>query len=264
MSEQVWKIGDCLELLPGIPDNSIDLVFADPPFNVKKKYGDVGNDNKNNYNLWCSKWISECFRVLKPTGSFYLMTITKHLDFILPEMSTHGVFINLISWRNVSGAIHERSFWNEYQPIVFYGKTDGYKFNRYTQVSDRGARRWGKYSTEFKGQIMDRWDDINFVYAGGVIHPEAILKKGTKKKAHPAQMPRGIVERAIKFSTDVGDTVLDPFAGSGTTLRVCRETDRNGIGIELEPKNECIIKEHLLVNTPRLDTWDCGAIDKVA
>jgi DNA modification methylase len=83
---------------------------------------------------------------------------------------------------------------------------------------DQEWTRWGGYSTEYKGQLKDRWDDIKFVYAGSITHPEAILKPGTNAKAHPAQMPLGLPQRAMMFSTDVGDVVLDPFNGSGTTV----------------------------------------------
>ncbi len=252
MIKQEYKIGDCLELLKELPDNSIDLVFTDPPFNISKNYG-LYKDNRNDYQQWCEKWIKECFRVLKDTGTFYLMTLTRHLEWTLPIMSKEGYFINLISWRNVSACHTKNHFWNEYQPIAMYGKTKNYKFNTYAEIEETGWRRWGGYSTEYKGQIKDRWDNIPFVYAGSIHHPEAILQPGTNKKAHPTQMPIGLPKRAILFSSDENDIILDPFLGSGTTLRACRETNRNAIGFEINPDYEWIIKEHTLTNISTLE-----------
>ena len=245
--KQEYKFGDCLDLLKELDNNSIDLVFTDPPFNISKDYG-LYKDNRNDYKDWCEQWIKECFRVLKDTGTFYLMTITKHLEWKLPIMGKYGVFINLISWKNVSASHSKNQFWNEYQPIIMYGKTKNYKFNTYAEIIDSKWRRWGGYSTEYKGQVKDRWDDIPFVYAGSIHHSEAILEPGTNRKAHPTQMPIKLPKRAILFSTNEGDTVLDPFLGSGTILRACKETNRNGIGFEINKEYENVIKERLLIN----------------
>jgi site-specific DNA-methyltransferase (adenine-specific) len=232
--------GDALEILKKMPANSVDLVFADPPFNVGKAY----KDKRDDYRLWCRRWIGLCFRLLKPTGSFYLMTLSKHLEWKMPLMAIHGKFINLITWRNVSASHGKRSFWLEYQPIMLYGKTDEYIFNTYAQVDmdpvERyrkfNRKRWGGYSTEYKGQLKDRWDNIPFVYAGSIKHKEAVLEKGTNKKAHPCQMPVTLAERAILFSTNEGDRVLDPFVGSGSTAIAAIRTDRHYTGIDLEQK----------------------------
>jgi site-specific DNA-methyltransferase (adenine-specific) len=231
-------LGDCLDILPTLEDNSVDVVFADPPFNINKKYGDNGNDNRKDYYEWCGVWIYECFRVLKDTGTFYLMTIDRHLEKKFPMMGQHGVFINLIKWRNVSASHSKRNFWNSTQPILMYGKTKDYKFNTYAERRHIKLenRRWGGYSTKPQGQLLDYWDDIPFIYAGSAAHSEAIIKPRTNEKAHPTQMPIGLAIRAITFSSDEDDIVLDCFFGSGTTGVACVQTGRNFIGIEIEPK----------------------------
>ena len=92
----------------------------------------------------------------------------------------------------------------------------------------------------FDGEVTRRsrnvnyWDDITFVYAGSVAHPEAILKPGTNEKVHPTQMPVGLAARCILFSTNAGDLVPDPFSGSGTTSVACIKLARRFIGIERE------------------------------
>jgi len=237
--------GDCLELMRELPDGCVDLVFADPPFNVGKKYG-AYRDDRVDYRDWCAEWVFECFRLLSGPGSFYLMTITRHLEWLMPLMAGHGMFINLITWRNVSACHSKRQFWGEYQPILFYGKTTDYIFNTYAEIIPDGQRRWGGYSTEYKGQFKDRWDDIPFVYAGSISHPEAVIMPGSSRKAHPAQMPVNLAKRAIRFSSNEGGVILDPFLGSGTTAVAAAELDRNFIGMELNPDYVEIARRRLL------------------
>jgi len=227
--------GDCLEIMQTLQSESVDMIFADPPFNVGKKYGGKSDtDNRSDYYEWCAAWIAEGFRLLKPTGTFYLMTIPRHVFRIGCQMEKHGVFINKVEWRNVSAFHNKRGFWSSTQPIVVFGKTDKYKFNTYAQRRKIQWLRWGGYSTRPQGQLLDYWDDIAFVYAGSVAHPEAILKPGTHMKVHPTQMPVNLAVRCILFSTEKGDTVLDPFSGSGTTGIACIKLGRRFIGIERE------------------------------
>lgn len=232
------RLGDCLEIMRGMPDASVDLVFADPPFNVGKQYGNGHNDKRADYYEWCEQWIDECFRILKDTGTIYLMTITRHLGKLYPMLDSRGVFVNHINWRNVSAARAPRSFWNESQPILMYGKSTCYTFNQYaeTRKIEKKNLRWGGYSTEPKGQMLDYWNDIPFVYAGSIHHPEAILIEGTNKKSHPAQMPIALIRRAIVFSTNENDLVYEPFGGLCAGAVVCHETNRNYIASEQNPE----------------------------
>lgn len=230
--------GDVLEILPDFVDQ-FQLVFADPPFNVGKKYG-ANNDRlpKQDYILWCQKWMTLCHDSLRSTGVFWLMTIDKHLEFKLPYMAHLGmVFINLVKWRNVQAVRAPKSFWISTQPIAVYGKTEKYVFHHLAQtrkIADENLR-WGGYTTAPKGQLLDYWDDIPFVYAGSIAHPEAYLVPGTNKKVHPAQMPTGLAIRAIEFCTNPGDYVLDPFMGSGTVGVACTRLGRKYVGIEINP-----------------------------
>lgn len=240
--------GDVLDILPKLPANSVDLIFADPPFNVGKAY----QDNRADYHLWCRRWIGLCFRLLKPTGSFYLMTLSKHLEWKMPIMALHGKFINLIIWRNVSASHNKRQFWCEYQPIMLYGKTDDYIFNTYAQYCE-GVTFWAKErNTNAKGQMKDRWDDITNIYAGSISHPEALIQSGTNKKAHPCQMPIGLAARAILFSTNEDAVMLDPFIGSGTTAIAAIRTNRHYIGIELEQGFVDLANERIRVENSQL------------
>ena len=253
-------LGDCLDLMGEMEDSSVDMIFADPPFNIQKKYGkDATKDNRTDYYEWCEAWITEGFRVLKDTGTFYLMTLDRHLEKKLPMMGKHGVFINIVKWRNVSAAHDRRRFWESTQPIIVYGKTSDYSFNQYGERRKipKEGQRWGRYTTHAKGQLLDFWDDIPLVYAGGAHHKEAILKPGTNSKIHPAQMPIGLPERAIRFSTNKGDLILDPFIGSGTTAIAAIRTGRHYIGFEKDPGYYNMVQERINKATEqdKLTTW---------
>ena len=223
---------NCLDTMARMPDNFVDMIFADPPFNVGKKYNGYKDDVKD-YFGWQEQWIKECFRVLKNTGTFYLMTLDRNLPNTLYSMAKYGYFINLIKWRNVSASHNKRSFWMSSQPIAMYGKTEQYIFNTYAETRET-FKAWDKKRDErMKGQLLDYWDDIPFVYAGSIVHKEAILKPATKQKLHLAQMPEQLPGRAILFSTNENDLVYDPFMGSGTTAIASYKLKRNYIGSEI-------------------------------
>jgi len=114
--------GDCLEIMKGISDSSIDLVFADPPFNRKKNYGIYkDNENKKTYLEWVEKWIQECFRILKNTGNFFIMIDSKNVGYYQVMMDKYGIFENLIIWCR-GGASTKRKFNPYHQDILFYSK----------------------------------------------------------------------------------------------------------------------------------------------
>lgn len=229
--------GLCEDVLKTILDESVDMVFADPPFNVGKKYAGKAGDQRGDYYEWCAVWIAECYRVLKPTGTFYHMTIDRHLEKLFPLMGA-GVFVNLIKWQNRSTQSNPLSFLNFTQPIFMYGKTDDYIFHEKAEKRARSgmSRSWSKTRKPYARKMIDYWNDISAIFAGSVQHAEIILEPGTNKKAHLAQAPMGLTDRCIRFSTDEGATILDPFNGSGTTGASCIKLDRNFIGIEPEQK----------------------------
>ena len=246
MTDVKLYLGDCLEVMRGMPENSVDFCFADPPFNIGKRYS-AYEDKREDYYEWQDEWVGEVFRVLKDTGSVAIMTITKHLEKLFPSMGSRGVFISQVIWRNVSANHNNKGFWMSYQPVLLYGKTENYKFNKLAELRkvQKENQRWGGYTTGPIGYLLDYWDDIPFVYAGSIHHKEAILTEGTNKKAHPCQMPTALAGRFIDFCTDPGDTVLDPFVGSGTTLASCVLLNRNGIGIEIDPTYFAIAEKRI-------------------
>jgi DNA modification methylase len=236
---------DCLEGLKMIPDNSIDLVWTDPPYNIDYGY-DIYKDKKIDYYIWCGEWIKESHRILKTDGSIFI----KMWSFNIPQICwalDYNKFDmkNIIIWKRHSQAGYMDRFLGGYETILFYSKSKESKFypDRILKKS-KFTKRWdGK--KEYKGRLHDIWTDIKPVTCGSLKHPEGIYKEGSGEKLHPAQHPTELVTRCVISTTNEGDTVLDPFMGSGTTAVACKQLQRNFIGFELSQKYVDIANKRL-------------------
>lgn len=227
----------CVDVLKGLKkldDESVDLVFADPPFNLNKDYG-IDKDNRDDYFGWCDAWICECFRVLKKTGSFYLMNYPKNIFDLGLIMRKYGFFKNMIIWKQTKPPT-KNYFVIGYQPILFFTKeARDYVFNRYAETK-KPETDGVIYGYNKECVLTDIWTDIKLVSGGCLASKEAILRKDSKSKIHPCQMPEKLIKRIILFSSNEGDLVLDPFIGSGTTAVVCKRFGRDFIGFDNNPK----------------------------
>ena len=237
--------GDVLEIIPFIISESVDTVFADPPFNLSKVYGPKVNDNKSDedYINWCKSWLDECIRVVKPGGAIFLYNIPKWniiLGNHLTEagmMFRHWIAVNI----KLSLPIPGRLYPSHYSLLYFTkGKPNTFKKIR-TPI--KTCRHCGKELKDYGGHrgamnpngvnLTDVWNDIT---------PVRHWKfKSRKRTAN--QLSTKLLERIIQMSTNECDIVLDPFGGSGTTYDVCERTGRHWIGIEIESSD--IIIERL-------------------
>ena len=231
-----------------IKSESVDMVFIDPPFNQGLKY-DTVNDKmeKKDYLAWADKFIGESFRILKPTGSFYLMNRTSWIGYMQVIADKYGIFKNMIVWRHSQNPTKNK-YLHEWQGIIFYTKTNDYYFNEEAQFQPhRHYWGWKDEQKDDRGmRITDIWSDIKKVSGGVMASKEAILKKNSLEKEHIAQMPVALVERAILHSTRPGDVVTDVFLGSGTTARAALETERKFIGGD---------KGYQYVSVPRCEVY---------
>jgi site-specific DNA-methyltransferase (adenine-specific) len=228
--------GDCLAILPHILDESVDTVFADPPFNLGKEYGEKVNDRleEAEYIAWCKQWIDECTRVLKPGGSFFLYNIPKWNILLGSYLTEAGLTFR--HWIAVSiklGLPIPKRLYPAHYSLLYYSKGKPKTFRSIRtqiqtcrpcegEIRDYGGHRGAMNP---KGvNLMDVWDDIP---------PVRHWKfKSPKRKAN--QLSTKILYRVVELSTHPGELVLDPFGGSGTTYDVCERTRRHWIGIELE------------------------------
>lgn len=238
--------GDCLELFRNIPDNSVDMTFADPPFNLQKKYTSY-KDNLafQEYLDWCELWIAEMVRVTKPTGSIFLHNIPKWLTFYATYLNKFAHFKHWIAW-DAPTAPMGKSLQPAHYGILFYTKeakgTKIYEL-RYPHKRDRKQGfLWKDYGGKKDGLhpfgplISDVWTDIHRV------------KHNSKRDPHPCQLPLHLLDRLILLATDENDIVLDPFSGTGTTAIAAKRLGRQYIGFELD-ENYAEISQKKLAST---------------
>ena len=248
--------GDCLELFKNIPDNSVDMTFADPPFNLKKNYNGYKDSLKfQEYLNWCKKWISEMVRVTKPTGSIFLHNIPKWLTYYATYLNEFAYFKHWISWDAPTSPMG-KSLQPAHYGILFYGKEEkGTKINelRYPHKRDR---KKGYLLKDYGGKkdalhpfgplISDVWTDIHRI------------KHNKNRDLHPCQLPIHLLDRLILLSTNENDIVLDPFIGTGTTAISAKRLGRKYIGFELDPFYVNISKnkiENTNTNYKLGETW---------
>ena len=222
--------GDCLEVLPTLDRESVDLIVTDPPYNIGIDYGrGAAADRRDDYDIWCGRWLNWCYRALKPTGSLWIISGQEHgADIDLAIQRCGMTMRNRITWHETFGVYCQKKFGRTSRPI-YYAVKDAkrFTFNReaVTVPSDRQAK-YGDRRAAPGGKIMgDVWQ-INRVC-------------GTfceRVKGVPTQLPETLVRRIIGVSSNPGDVVLDPFAGSGTVPAVAQAMGREAIGIELSPE----------------------------
>jgi len=219
--------GDCLEKIKDIPDNSIDLVITSPPYdNIEGSGYSKGNKDVlflKLYSEFFDKVLNEVFRVLKPTGQFFLNlksgTINKTL--VTPH-------------------------WIEFLESFKKFKLKSYIIWKYAGSFDSTKVRFHlDYEVIYH---LSKTDDITINYEGGEKDPLTsvwYIPHFIKNRLHPVQMPEAVAEKIIKRGSSEGETVLDLFAGSGTTLVVAKKLNRNFLGIEINPKHIDTCKKRL-------------------
>ena len=256
--------GDCLESLQQIPDNSIDMTFADPPFNLKKGYKSYRDSLAlQEYLQWCEQWIAEMVRVTKPSGAIFLHNIPKWLTYYATFLNQRADFKHWISWDAPTSPMGKTLQPNHYG-ILFYAKdAKQLKFYevRYPHKRDRkstyllkdyGGKKSGLHP--FGSLVSDIWTDIHRV------------KHNKYRDEHPCQLPIHLLERLILMTTDEADVVLDPFSGTGTTAIAAKRLGRNYIGLELDRDYVEISQQKLArvaANSKLGDCWVSFYLDKV-
>lgn len=255
--------GDSLEVMRKIPDNSVDVTFADPPFNLKKKYNSYYDEHEvEEYLSWCKKWLAEMVRITKPTGSIFVHNIPKWLiyfGFYLNEVAT---FRHWIAWDAMGSPLGKTLLPNHYG-ILYYVKSDEFKFydirmlhkrcrNCHYILQDYGGKK--NQMHQFGPLISDVWTDIHRI------------RHKKRRDEHPCQLPVHLLERLLLMSSDEGDIVLDPFVGTGTTAIAAKKLGRKFIGIDIDPKYVEITNKKIEEVEPTLINGCYASIflDKVA
>lgn len=248
--------GDCLEHLAQLPPGSVDLAFADPPFNIGYEY-DVYHDRKarQDYLDWTERWLAAVARVLKPDGSFYVAIGDEYAAEMKIRLDALGLSLrNWIVWHYTFGVNCKKKF-NRSHAHIFYYVADPKRctFNanairvpsaRQTTYADRRANPQGKLPDD-TWVLRPQEDERCFPPASDTWYVARVCGTFKERVAHPCQMPEAVLERIIAVSSNPGDLVLDPFAGSGTTLATAKRLSRRYLGIELSPEYAEQVRQRL-------------------
>ncbi|HWG45715.1 MAG TPA: site-specific DNA-methyltransferase [Gemmataceae bacterium] len=236
--------GDCLRHLGELPEASVDLAFADPPFNIGYEY-DVYNDRqtRDEYLDWTARWLAAVRRVLKPDGSFYVAIGDEYVAELKVRLDALGfVMRNWIVWHYTFGVNCKLKFNRSHAHILYYVMDPKrFTFNaaavrvpsaRQTTYADRRANPVGKLPDD-TWVLRPQEDDRCFAADSDTWYVARVCGTFKERTGHPCQMPEAVLERIIRVSSNPGDVVLDPFAGSGTTLAAAKRLGRRYLGIEL-------------------------------
>jgi site-specific DNA-methyltransferase (adenine-specific) len=236
----------CLEVLREVPSKTVDLAFADPPFNLTKDYNGYSDDlRESDYMGWCKRWLTEYARVVKPGGAIIILNLPKW-SFRLADFLCRAWELYLQNWIVWNALPEPKGVLMPAHYSLLY-LTKGERAARFNYCSmERGwepfdeavfppdrpdvcgrrscVRRRRASSDLWRGELTDIWHDIHRVRRS--------KKNAAGEHHHPCQTPEMLVDRIIRLTTDPGDLVLDAFAGVGTTALVARRLGRRFIAIE--------------------------------
>ncbi len=223
---------DCMDLMRSMDDDSVHMIFADPPFNLSKKYKSYkDNLDFSEYMDWTKSWILECTRVLRNDGTLFLYNIPKLLSYTTPILNEVLEFRHWIAW-NSNGQPLGKTLQPAHYGILFYSKTKSSKFYDIRTPHQKCAK-CKSYLKDYGGkehlrhpfgyQISDVWSDIH-----------RVRHSSKRISDHPCQLPVHLVERLILMSTDEHDIVFDPFCGGGSAAVATKQMGRKYIGAEID------------------------------
>ncbi len=243
--------GDALKALKEVvEDESIDLIFVDPPYNIGKDFNGYKDkwDKDEDYLEWCYKWLNLCLKKLKSNGSMYVMTATQFMPYYDVFLRDKINILSIIVWYyDSSGVQAKKYFGSMYEPILYCVKEkNNYTFNSNEILIE------AKTGSERK--LIDYRKNPPQIYnskkvPGNVWEFPRVRYRMDEYENHPTQKPIALLERIIKASSNVGDIVLDPFSGSFTTAFVAKRLKRNSVSIELQ-------EDYIKIGLRRLELSD--------
>lgn len=244
--------GDCLKYLTKENTSQVfDLTFLDPPFNQDKDYASWDDAlPTEKYWQFMEDVCAGVFKLTSDGGAIYFMQREKNSEFVLKCLRNTGWTLhNIIIWKKKTSAVPcLNKFGKHYQVIAFATKGNKPRvFNR-LRISPPLPANY-KYERENGLYLTDVWDDIRELTAGYFAGDEAIRKENGER-LHKQQSPLALLLRIILSSSKIGDTVFDPFAGTGTALVVAEQLKRKSVGIEIDPDNVRSIKSRLKEISP--------------
>ena len=247
-------LGDAIEELRKLPDGCAQSVIADPPyFQVLVEHDwDTQWQSADEYLDWCDDWVRESLRVMRDDGLCFIfgqLGKREHTFIhLMSRLCKTAQFHDLIIWDRAVGYNERRdSFTPQYEMILVLRKSDEVKFNKETVRIPYDQKTIETYLKDKRYKDLDaRREHLNEgKFATNILRVPSLKGASKEKCGHPSQKPLDLITKLILCSTDEGDTVLDPFLGSGTTAVAAEKLGRNWIGIESNPEYLAIINERL-------------------
>lgn len=238
--------GNSFDWLESLDDASVDLVFADPPYNIKKAEWD-NFDSQEKYIEWSIRWIKQASRVLKPTGSLYVCGFSEILADLKHPASRYFKHCRWLIWHYKNKANLGNDWGRSHESIIHLRKSDASKLNIDDIRMPYGAHTL-KYpshpqaETSAYGKGVDKAKRDDWTPHPKGAKPKDVIDIPTtcngmgEKTPHPTQKPEELVRKFVLASSNVGDVVIDPFSGSGTTAVVAEQLGRKWMACDLDPQ----------------------------
>lgn len=234
---------DVLKVLPKFSSDTIQAVIADPPYyNVLKEDWDTQWSQLNEYLEWCDVWTSQCMRILKEDGLFFIFGQLGKREHgfihLMARLCEKFQFHDLFIWDRVVGYNDRRdSFTPAYEMILVLRKGDKVKFNKDAVRIPYDSKTIEMYLRDKR--YKDKQARLEHLskgkYATNILSIPSLKGSSKEKCGHPSQKPVELITKLILCSSDKDDIIMDPFLGSGTTVVVAEAEGRNWVGIELNP-----------------------------
>ncbi len=240
--------GDAFKVLDKLPEKTFDLLFADPPYNLTKNFGENAfkRISDENYEAWLDAWLSKTVRLLKPTASVYICGDWRSSGAIQRVGAKYFILRNRITWEREKGRGAAKNWKNASEDILFFTASDDYVFNLEAVKTRR--RVLAPYTENGVPKDWEKADGGNYrLTAPSNLWTDLTVPFWSmpENTAHPTQKPEKLLAKIILASTDEDDSILDPFSGSGTTAVVAKKLNRRCVGIELD-ENYCLLTEKRL------------------
>lgn len=247
--------GDCIAGMKGLPDNCIDLIVADPPYNLNKDFGEWKESAKKHEWLdWSKRWLDECNRVLRPGGSIFVYGIHHHICWIQCHLYELGLqYRRQIIWYYENGfAGYTKSLAAHYEPLLWFSKGKDFTYHPIREPYKSTERL--KHKITKNGKVWEPHPDGRL--AGDVWRFPVLAGRRFRdeKVDHPTQKPLSISSRIIRHFSNPGELVLIPFAGSGSECVAAKSVGRNFLGFELNPDYIAIAQSRLSETTFNSDS----------
>ena len=240
--------GDTFSVIEKLPDACVDLLIADPPYNLTKtfKSSTFKSGQMHEYQQWLDEWVAKLPRILKPNASVYICGDWHSSPAIYFTLEKYFVIQNRITWEREKGRGSKRNWKNSHEDIWFATMSKDYTFN----VDDVKIKRKviAPYKVDGKPKDWDQTEEGNF----RITHPSNMFTDISipfwsmpENTEHPTQKPEKLIAKLILASSNPGDIVFDPFVGSGTTSVTAKKLGRKYIGIEAD-ETYCLFTEKRL------------------